>query len=433
MKIELAKSLNAVKKFYFLEYFYVLLKSVEKYSDREQIFNSFRELKKERRLGESKYKKLVSEKEKLTKVQLDRYRYTFGEVIYEASQYKLINIKKSFLYLTELGKDLIDIYEKEGQVAFNQVLFGLMEARYDNAFRYIIDLLYKINKRRSGLLILPIYSPRQLDFDRSTVRTAGDIVEYSKILLKKMEEDLNTYLGIKKSLIVINNTILKRLYENELISRNPKTEFTPNKYNVITKRFRDYWFSYFLIEIYGYQGSLSSFDIWTYRGKQIGIIHATEFYPNFNGRVVYPTSVIMNKVKSNDFKSLIIYPNSNDLSLYIHDPKINDKNQQLFVDCLVNAYYDIRKNVRSYFVNLLAIREIVCYKMKISELVFQKFLDNTYELNLKNKLQIRISLEVDKLPEETKAMYLKQEPVMVDGKYRNIIAIDLSKRGKQNE
>lgn len=430
MKIELAKSLNAVKKFYFLEYFYVLLKSVEKYSDREKIFNSFRELKNEKRLGESKYKKLILEKTKLTKVQLDRYRYTFGEVIFEANQYKLISLSKGHIDLTSTGEDLIDVYNNEGQIAFNQYLFKLMEHRYGNAFRYIVDILYKANKKNPGLLILPIYSPRQLGFDRSGVKTAGDIVNYSKILLKKIQEDLETYLGFTKNLSVHNSKILKRLYQNDLISHNSKTEFAPNKYNVITKRFRDYWFSYFLSNIYNYQGSLSSFDIWTYRGKQIGIIHATEFYPNFNGRVVFPTSVLINDVKSNDFKRLIEYPDSEYLGLFVHEPKINDKNQEKFVKSLIDAYYDIRKNVRSYFVNLHAMREIICYKLKISEYVFQKFLDITYEMNLKNKLPLRISLEVDKLPEETKALYLKQEPIMVDGKYRNIIAIDLSKTRK---
>ncbi len=66
-------------------------------------------------------------------------------------------------------------------------------------------------------------------------------------------------------------------------------------------------------------------------------------------------------------------------------------------------------------------------KLKISEYIFEGFLDHAYKLNLAGKLAVRISLEVDKLPEETKAMYLTKEPVMVDGKYRNIIAIDVAK------
>jgi len=65
--------------------------------------------------------------------------------------------------------------------------------------------------------------------------------------------------------------------------------------------------------------------------------------------------------------------------------------------------------------------------MKISEFVFQEFLNSSYKLNLSGHLRIKISLEVDRLPEETKLMYLTQEPVMIDGKYRNIIYIDVTK------
>jgi hypothetical protein len=68
--------------------------------------------------------------------------------------------------------------------------------------------------------------------------------------------------------------------------------------------------------------------------------------------------------------------------------------------------------------------------MKISEYVFQELLDSVYRANLSGNLKIKISLEVDRLPEETKAMYLKQEPVMVDGRFRNIIAIDVARGGR---
>ena len=60
---------------------------------------------------------------------------------------------------------------------------------------------------------------------------------------------------------------------------------------------------------------------------------------------------------------------------------------------------------------------------------FEESLNEIYRLNLSGRLKIQISLEVDKLPEETSAMYMKQEPVMVDGNYRNIIAIDVTKGG----
>lgn len=419
--------LQSVKRFYFLEYFYVLLKSVKKYSDQEEVFNTFKILKRERRLGESKYKTPALDGENLSKLQLDRYRYTFGQVIDESKEYNLISEDDSNnLTLTDDGKELLTQYEQEGSISFNQSLFKLMESRY-NAFHYLIQFLYNTNKHKPGLLIFPNYSPRQLHFDRADIRNAGHFVKYSEMLVIRLQRDIQKYIGEDRDLRANNKTLISKLIESGLLSSNLLTEFPPEKYNVITKRIRDFWINYFLSEVYKYQYSMSSFDIWTYRGKQIGIIHATEFYPNFNGRIVYPTSVVMKSIESDDFTKLYDY--SDGSSLYIHKP-LGETNQEKFVDFLVKAYFELRRSNRSYFINLLALRELVCYNMKISEQLFEMFLDTTYRMNLAGQLRIRISLEVDKLPEETKAMYLKQEPVMVDGKYRNIIAIDVAKGEK---
>ena len=133
-------------------------------------------------------------------------------------------------------------------------------------------------------------------------------------------------------------------------------------------------------------------------------------------------SILSTAARSRDFKRLFTYPDNN--HLYIHEPSWSNI-QEKFIDALFNAYFDVRESARSYFVNLFSVREIVCYRMKISENLFDEFLGNAYKLSLNQKLKrIRISLEVDKLPEETNAIYLKRTPVIVDEKYRNIIAID---------
>ena len=421
------KPIHSVKKFYFLEYFYVLLNSVEKYTDKEQVFDYFKILKQEHHLGESKYKTLSSDGENLSKTQVDRYRYTFQQVIDEARDYDLIGEgSDSNLKLTEEGKTLLSRYRVEGPISFNQSLFKLMEARY-NAFRYLVEFLYNVNRFKPGLLIFPNYSPRQLHFERSAIKTGADITKYSEALVNKLQQDIAKYLGECRSLTEESRKLLARLIESGLMPPSTAAKFDPTKYNVITKRFRDFWVTYFLREVYKYEFSMSSFDIWTYRGKQIGIIQATEFYPNFNGRIVYPTSVILRSAVRPAISTRFSVTMCT--RLFIHNPKV-ERNQEKFVDSLVKAYFDLRRSNRSYFISLAALRSSVCYNMKISEHLFGMFLEFTYRLNLEGNLKIRISLEVDKLPEETKAMYLKQEPVMVDGRYRNIIAIDVTKGEK---
>jgi hypothetical protein len=424
MTVPQSKPIHSPRRFYFLDYFYILLKSIQKYKDKDSIFESFKILKKQHRLGESKYKPLVVEDENLTKTQLDRYRYTFEQVIEESKDYKLLREPSSGqLFLGEQGKKLLRVYEEKGSLEFNQELCKLMESQY-NAFRDIIELLYKANEYKSGLIFLPVYSPRQLGMERSQIRTTEDIVHYAAKLVERLEADIQRYLGQEKYLGKENKRIVDRLIESKLLNDNPKSEFAPPKYNVIIKRFRDYWITYFLRDVYGYRYSLTSFEIWTYRAKQIGIIHATEFFPNFKGRIIYPTSVIVKSTRSSDFK--LIYQYKDSAGLYAHEPDLV-ANQDKFVDSLVNGYFALRGRFMSYFINLSALREVVCYSMKISEYLFEKFLQHVYRLNLAGELKIRISLEVDRLPEETTAIYLKQEPVTIDGRKRNIIAIDVAK------
>jgi hypothetical protein len=90
---------QAVKKFYFLEYFYVLLKSIQSSSNRERIFERFLQLKQEFRLGESRYKRRVAEAEDSPR-RMVRYRYTFEQVLTEADDYQFITVKNDQISLT---------------------------------------------------------------------------------------------------------------------------------------------------------------------------------------------------------------------------------------------------------------------------------------------------------------------------------------------
>ena len=418
----------SVRKFYFLEYFYILLESVSRYSNREQVFDSFKLLKQKHGLGESKFKKLTADPENLTETQLSRYRYTFNQVIEEAKGYRLVaEDENKTLRLTNAGKHLLETY---GLDSYNHELLRLMEAN-SGAFRYLIRQMYGANPANPGLLIFPIYSPYQLDFSRVETRTTADIRRYGEVLAVRLERDIDTYLGKHVDLREKNEELILRLVESGLLSCTDSEPFSPKKYNAIVSRFRAHWLNYFLKDIYQYDLSLSAFDIWIYRGKQIGIIHATKFYPGFCGRLVFPTSVVEFETKSPDFRELHKYPDD-ETGLYVHIP-LDNEGQERFVDFLWKGYLSLRRTHRSYFINLSALRELVCYNMRISERVFEMLLNQAYKHRLTGNLRIRISLEVDKLPEETKATYLKQAPVMVDGKYRNIIAIDLPEGVSRHE
>jgi hypothetical protein len=413
----------SVRKFYFLEYFYILLESVARYRARDQVFGSFKLLKQQRRLGESKFRRVTADPENLTPKQLGRYKYTFEQVVDEAKQYKLIQEDDGGLSLTAAGAEL---HGRFGTNEFARILFALIEQN-GSPFRSLITRMYLANPANPGLLVFPIYSPRQLHFDRVKFHRTADVRSYGDALAKRLERDMDDHLNKRVDLRTHSAELVHKLVEAGLLSGQDSAPFDADKYNAIVSRFRKYWLNYFLREVYGYEVSLSLFDILVYRGKEFGIIHATEFYPGFSGRVVFPTSVILSGSDSADFEELYKYPDSE--RLYSHKPGSEEKGQDRFVDFLVQGYLSLRRTHRSYFVSVSALRELVCYNMKISEGVFESLLDHAYKHLLSGQLRISMSLEVDRLPEETKAMYLKQVPVCIDGKPRNIIAIDVTSVG----
>lgn len=408
------------KKFYFLEYFYVLLKSIQTYSDKERIFDEFVTLKNQYQLGLSRYKKLTDEGQNSRRI--GQYTYTFDQVLGEAELYGLVSSTADEITLTELGLVALQSFDVHDAIEFNALLFELMEKEYQAPFRYLVEMSYSSNPDKHGLLIFPIYSPYRLGFKKAEIKTAGDIQRYYKLLQQRLEEDIKKYLDVDLSLDNYNMDLISSLIEAGLISRSPDEPFDTSKYNAIIKRGRDYWLRYFLQELYKYELSLNSFDIWAYRAKQVGLVHITEFYPDpaYNGRIVYPLSVVRDSTNSQNFRKLAEY--SDGKQIFLHLPEWGDGDE--FVEALYKAYVETRQVSRNYFVSLANVRERVCYNMKIPEFHFDKFLGYAYRR--RSQLKVKISLEVDKLPVDTSLTYIHREPIMIEGKLRNIIAIDLA-------
>jgi hypothetical protein len=249
---------HAVKKFYFLEYFYVLLESVQTYSSQERVFAHFLTLKQAHQLGLSKYKKLTAD-DPASPVMMQRYRYTFQQVVNEAEEYNLVQVTGASLSLTDYGKQALAIYNREGAVHFNEFLCQLMESKYQ-AFRYMLEVCYAANPEKSGLLVFPIYSAYRLGIERSSIKTSEDLIGYLNQLKCQLEQDIFKHLGKRDSLDKKNEELIGRLVEVGLLSNDYSEPFDATKYNVILKRVRDFWLRYFLRDLYNYQFSLSSFE-----------------------------------------------------------------------------------------------------------------------------------------------------------------------------
>lgn len=306
-----------------------------------------------------------------------------------------------------------------------------MEGKYF-AFYQLVKHCYKVNRRNNGILIFPIYSPLKMGFDKSQFKKISDVFGYIQKLTKTLEHDVQEFLNKSISLKEPENTLLNLLISEQFISVEPNENFKAEFFYKITQRIRKFWLNYFLKNIYNYQYSFDAFNIWVERGKQIGILNSTEFYPNFDGRLVYPTSLLISSSSNTDFKEIFKYETGEKMLIHLPEwDKIDNQtrkvNQDDFVQNLVECYFDLRRVRGTHFIRLLDVREKVCYRMRIPTFHFDECLEKTYLMNLKGEMDAQISLEADRLPHETNAMYLKREPALVNGKYKNIIAIDYKK------
>ncbi len=418
-----------VKKFYFLDYFFILLLSCESHKDKEEVFLQFRTLKDKERLGESKYKKLTVEESNPSLRQVQRFKYTFNQVLVESANYELIINKKDKVIITDLGRECLKI-GLDNKRKFYLEVFSLMEKRFF-AFYHLVQFCYEQNKSNNGVLIFPVYSPLKLGYLKENMKFNSDWYDFILSLKRRLEKDIRLYLKKNIDLKPANDSLILKLNSDGILEE-PNLKFDEKKYNAIINRIRKYWLNYFLKDIYNYNYSFDVFNIWVERGKQLGIIHSSEVYPDFDGRLVYPTSIIVKNNSSSDFDNIFSYEDS--MNLLVHNPSWNKmdskkrfSNQEVFVENLLHTYYDIKKTRRTQFIRLSDLREKVCYKMRIPTFVFNIFLEKSYFKNLRGELAIQISLEADRLPQETTAMYLKREPVLINNQYKNIIAIDYKK------
>lgn len=416
------------RNFYLLDYFFILLEACHPASPKDRVFVQFLRLKGRHALGESRYKVRLTDTDTITQHKEERIRYTFEQVVQEAETYGLVasieTIANQYLAITPLGLDLYIVYQQEGPLAFAEKLFQVMEQK-GNPFRNLIQLMYQANNKRPGVLIFPMYSARLLGYTPSQLRTTKNVLSYLDALVTKLNEDNRRFLDLTTNLTEKNNELITRLLDANILLSELDAPFSTKLINKLSKRVRDFWNNYYLKDVYSYNSSLTSFEVLVYRGEQIGILQATEFFPSFSGRLVYSTAVLSETSFSPSFRSIFQYA---DTRLYKHHPSWqNDETQRQFTNILVDSYFELKGRRGVFFVNLLALRELVCYSLKIANHVFDDLLNEAYRSNLQGRLRFNISLEVDRLPEETKAMYLKREPVVVDGKPRNIIGIDLNR------
>lgn len=422
--------LQYAKRFYFIEYYALLLGAINKYSIVSQAQKEFIYQKNSHYLGLSRYRKISSNNEDGTLLKSkDKYEYTFSQVLLECKNFNLVEENKQLknLSLTIDGEKLLEAY-RTNKTQYKEILLQLMERKY-TAFSYLLDKIYKISPKKSGLIIFPNYSPNDLGFTKSEFLTVETVHQYIEKYEQRIVDDIKKY--INQNYEVTNETLelITELKDKGYISDKLSDEFNLKKYNAVVRKTQVFWRNR-LLKFYGISSRWQSFEIWIYRAKQLGILNTTPFYPDFLGQIIYPVAIITKKEFLNNTNYKLVMNYKNEKFLYKRNVQWETIENDFFNE-LWNVYSELKKRNRINFLSLHNIKEIVCYNLKISYEQFSEFLNIAYEKSLNGNTSYSISLEADKLPEETNAIYIKREPIFVNGKNRNIIS--LSYKGKDNE
>jgi len=96
--------------------------------------------------------------------------------------------------------------------------------------------------------------------------------------------------------------------------------------------------------------------------------------------------------------------------------------EQRFADTLFEAYQQRQQLERVEFVSLPAVRDHVCFRLRISNAIFTATLQALFPRAVRNETAYSMALEVDVTPLERRQLQSRL-PIVIDGIPRYIIAM----------
>jgi len=137
-----------------------------------------------------------------------------------------------------------------------------------------------------------------------------------------------------------------------------------------------------------------SFMVWCPRLENFNLICYTDNNPEVPGRLLYPISSFKFDCSSQDFLLKEFISDVNNRKLYVHNPKWNSV-KDIFISTLLEVYQSYYNKQTIIYISLQDIRDEVCRLLRISPFLFEKFLNNTYEMSVRHEINYSISLETD--------------------------------------
>lgn len=165
-----------------------------------------------------------------------------------------------------------------------------------------------------------------------------------------------------------------------------------------------------------------SFRAWCPRLMELELIFYTDSHPDITGRLIFPTAVFRKDASDPPFEILNDVRNPEGEPLLLHQPTWQDI-KELYMSTLYQTYRKNSARAGIIYVSLLNVRDEVCRQLRLSHLLFDKFLANQFHESLCKDSQWSISLETDIREDQRSGSGLVRRPVWIKGIPYSLIAI----------
>jgi hypothetical protein len=163
-----------------------------------------------------------------------------------------------------------------------------------------------------------------------------------------------------------------------------------------------------------------TYSYWCSRLEEIGLLNYTDYHPLISGRIIYPVCSFKPFRPSEDFRIITEIKNTNNEYLCLFRPSW-EKIKSLFVETLYEEYKKIYLHVKSLYVSIQDVRDSVCRVLRLSNFMFDKFIEIAANESINGRLGMRIAIETDVREDQRKAH--QRRPVYVNNKFVSLIAI----------
>ena len=369
----------------------------------------------------------------------------FTDLLRELSEFKFISQKsvtvkseQTIYSITIEGIDALAAYETDRH-AFLRLLANKMQEIY-TVPGWFVNRLWQINPTGQGQVVIP--SPLKewnpVSYKNENFLWNEDLENQVKLSYEKVNSLIpNSFpVNISHWVSAISTeyerlgSLKARLRKNATDSISNRIAFAPRRRLATAMRIASlnslFGNSYRGVDDFRSSNGVMrerNYMVWCPRLESLEMIYYSDYYKSLPGRLIFPLTVFKPSTSSSDFEINQAITHPEKMTLYYFQPRWDTFKPQ-FIGTLFDVYQNLHNKKRILYVSLQEVRDEVCRLLRISSLLFEKFLEEAFKQSLLRKIDFSIALETDIREDQRSGSQILRRPVYIQGIPHSLIAIN---------